>query len=203
MTAIGERHMGLGALTDAVGPERVVGIPVGEVRGLAYDSRRAGPGTLFFAVPGDHVDGHDFVGEAANAGAIAAVVERELPDVGVPQLVVDRTRRALADAAFEWFGRPRDHLFHAIGVTGTDGKSTVTALAGRFGGGDLDRRRHRGAPFDVQQCRGRSGRELDGDVDGAGDRHPQGVQLGVPTPRGRGRFPGAIRRARSSGCRRR
>ena len=132
MSDPGERRMGLGALTDAVAPDRVAGLPVGEVRGLAYDSRRAGPGTVFFAVPGDHVDGHDFVGEAVNAGAIAAVVEHELPDAGVPQLVVDRTRRALADAAFEWFGRPRDHLFHAIGVTGTDGKSTVTALAAQM-----------------------------------------------------------------------
>ncbi|HEX7197726.1 MAG TPA: UDP-N-acetylmuramoyl-L-alanyl-D-glutamate--2,6-diaminopimelate ligase, partial [Candidatus Limnocylindria bacterium] len=48
--------------------------------------------------------------------------------LAVPQIVVDRTRRALADAAFEWFGRPSDHLLRVIGVTGTDGKSTVTVL---------------------------------------------------------------------------
>ena len=123
-----DRRMGLGALTDVIAPERVVGIPVGEVRALASDSRRVGPGTLFFAVPGDHVDGHDFVTSAAEAGAIGAVVEREVPGVEIPQLVVDETRRALADAAFEWFGRPSDHLQRVIGVTGTDGKSTVTAL---------------------------------------------------------------------------
>jgi UDP-N-acetylmuramoyl-L-alanyl-D-glutamate--2,6-diaminopimelate ligase len=123
-----ERSIGFGALTDAIGPERVVGIPVGEVRALASDSRRVRPGTLFFAVPGDHVDGHDFVRSAAEAGAIGAVVQREVPAVEIPQLVVDRTRRALADAAFEWFGRPADHLRRVIGVTGTDGKSTVTSL---------------------------------------------------------------------------
>ena len=122
------RRMGLGALTDVIEPERVVGIPVGEVGALAYDSRRVTPGTLFFAVPGDHVDGHDFVHVAVEAGAIGAVVERELPDVDVPQLVVDRGRRALADAADAWFGRPSERLT-VIGVTGTDGKSTVTALA--------------------------------------------------------------------------
>ena len=120
--------MGLGALTDVVAPERVSGIPVGEVTALAYDSRRVTPGTLFFAVPGDHVDGHDFVAQAVRAGAIGAVVERELPGIDVPQLVVDRSRRALADAAFHWFGRPSDHLLRVIGVTGTDGKSTVTAI---------------------------------------------------------------------------
>jgi UDP-N-acetylmuramoyl-L-alanyl-D-glutamate--2,6-diaminopimelate ligase len=120
--------MGLGALTDVIGPERVVGIPVGEVQALAYDSRRVEPGTLFFAVPGVHVDGHDFTAEAVGRGAIGVVVEREVPDLDVPQLVVDRTRRALADAADAWFGRPSERLT-VIGVTGTDGKSTVTALA--------------------------------------------------------------------------
>ena len=122
-----ERRMGLGALADVIGPERVLGIPVGEVTQLAYDSRRVGPGTLFFAVPGVHVDGHDFAASAAEAGAIGLVVEREVPGVEVPQLVVDRTRRALADAADAWFGRPSEQLT-VIGVTGTDGKSTVTAL---------------------------------------------------------------------------
>jgi len=120
--------MGLGALTDAIGPERVVGIPVGEVTALAYDSRAVSPGTLFFAVPGVHVDGHDFARAAVEAGAIGLVGERDLPGLAVPQLVVDRTRRAMADAADAWFGRPSEQLT-VIGVTGTDGKSTVTALA--------------------------------------------------------------------------
>ena len=123
-----DRRMGLGALTDVIAPERVSGIPVGEVRGLAYDSRAVRPGTLFFAVPGVHVDGHDFVADAVAAGAIGAVVERELPDVSVPQLVVDRSRRALADAADAWFGRPSERLT-VIGITGTDGKTTTAFLA--------------------------------------------------------------------------
>ena len=121
------RSMGLGALTDVIAPERVTGLPVGEVRALAYDSRRVEPGTLFFAVPGVHVDGHEFVPEAVERGAIGVVVERELADASVPQLVVDGTRRALADAADAWFGRPSEWLT-VIGVTGTDGKTTVTAL---------------------------------------------------------------------------
>jgi len=120
--------MGLGTLTDVVAPDRVIGIPVGEVTALAYDSRRVAPGTLFFAVPGVHVDGHDFVTEAVAAGAIAVVAERELAGVAVPQLVVGNSRFALADVADEWFGRPSEKL-RVIGVTGTDGKSTVTALA--------------------------------------------------------------------------
>ena len=128
MSATAARSMGLGALTDVIAPERVAGLPVGEVTGLAYDSRRVQPGTLFFAVPGMHVDGHAYVEAAVAAGAIGVVVERELPAAGVAQLVVDRSRRALADAADAWFGRPSERLT-VVGVTGTDGKSTVTALA--------------------------------------------------------------------------
>ena len=120
--------MGLGALADVIGPERVVGIPVGEVTSLAYDSRAVAPGTLFFAVPGVHVDGHDFAPAAVESGAIALVVERELPDASVPQLVVDRSRRALADAADAWFGRPSEKL-RVIGITGIDGKTTSSILA--------------------------------------------------------------------------
>ncbi len=121
------RPMGLGALTDVIAPERVVGIPVGEVHALAYDSRAVEPGSVFFAVPGMHVDGHAFVRQAVGAGAVAVVVERELEGLAVPQLIVDRTRRALADAADAWFGRPSEHL-QVIGITGTDGKTTTSFL---------------------------------------------------------------------------
>jgi len=120
--------MGLGALTDVIGPERVIGIPVGEVTSLAYDSRRVTPGALFFAVPGVHVDGHEFVAEAIASGAVGVVVEREVADGSIPQLVAENSRHALADAADQWFGRPSERLT-VVGVTGTDGKSTVTALS--------------------------------------------------------------------------
>ena len=120
--------MPLGQLTDVIGPERVVGMPVGEVSALAYDSRTVEPGTLFFAIPGVHVDGHDFVPQAIASGALAVVAERELAGLGVPQLVVARSRDALADAADAWFGHPSRQL-HVIGVTGTDGKTTTSFLA--------------------------------------------------------------------------
>ena len=124
----GARRMGLGELADVIGPDRISGVPAGEVRGLAYDSRRVAPGTLFFAIPGDHTDGHGFVPQAVAAGAVAAVVERELPGVKVPQLVVSRSRNALADAADAWFGRPSERL-STVGITGTDGKTTTSFLA--------------------------------------------------------------------------
>ena len=123
-----ERRMGLGAPTDVIAPERVIGIPVGEVTGLAYDSRNVRAGTLFFAVPGVHVDGHDYAAAAVKDGAIGVVVQRELEGLGAPQLVVDRTRRALADAADAWYGQPSKEL-EVIGITGTDGKTTTSFLA--------------------------------------------------------------------------
>jgi UDP-N-acetylmuramoyl-L-alanyl-D-glutamate--2,6-diaminopimelate ligase len=123
-----ERRMGLGELTDVIGPERVIGLPVGEVTSIAYDSRKAAEGTLFFAVPGVHVDGHDYAAAAVAQGALAIVAEREIPGIGVPQLIVERTRNALADAADAWFNYPSKRL-HVIGVTGTDGKTTTSFLA--------------------------------------------------------------------------
>jgi UDP-N-acetylmuramoyl-L-alanyl-D-glutamate--2,6-diaminopimelate ligase len=123
--------MGLGALTDRIGPERVVGVPIGEVTSLAYDSRRVKSGALFFAVPGEHTDGHRYVPDAVEASAQGVVVEREMPDVGIPQLVVANSRHALADAADLWFGEPSRHLA-TIGVTGTNGKTTVTSLCAQI-----------------------------------------------------------------------
>jgi UDP-N-acetylmuramoyl-L-alanyl-D-glutamate--2,6-diaminopimelate ligase len=121
-------HMGLAELTDIIAPERVVGVPVGEIISVAYDSRQVSPGTLFFAVPGVHVDGHEFIPDAIARGAVAVVAERETAGVAVPQLVVSRTRDALADAADAWYGRPSEKL-EVIGVTGTDGKTTTAYLA--------------------------------------------------------------------------
>jgi UDP-N-acetylmuramoyl-L-alanyl-D-glutamate--2,6-diaminopimelate ligase len=120
--------MSLAALTDVLAPERVTGVPVGVVSAIAYDSRVVTQGTLFFAIPGVHVDGHDFAGAAVEAGAVAVVVEREVPGLASPQIVVDSVRRALADAADAWHGRPSERLT-VVGITGTDGKTTTSFLA--------------------------------------------------------------------------
>jgi UDP-N-acetylmuramoyl-L-alanyl-D-glutamate--2,6-diaminopimelate ligase len=126
----------LGRLGDAgLHGARSDGRPIGaagladiEIGGVTADSRRIRPGALFVALPGEHVDGHDFVAAASAAGAVAAIVERPLPDVTLPQLVVGRARRALAASAAWWYGDP-SHQLPVIGVTGTDGKTTTTILA--------------------------------------------------------------------------
>ncbi len=97
-----------------------------EVADLAYDSRKAGPGTLFFCVPGEKVDGHDFAARVIEAGAAALVVERELA-VGVPQVVVADARAAMAPAAARFHGDPTGEL-RVVGITGTNGKTTTAFL---------------------------------------------------------------------------
>jgi UDP-N-acetylmuramoyl-L-alanyl-D-glutamate--2,6-diaminopimelate ligase len=99
-----------------------------EVGGIAEDSRAVRPGTIFVAVSGAHVDGHDFVERAATGGAAVAIVERPLVDLRLPQLVVERSQAALASAAAWWFGDPSREL-GVIGITGTDGKTTTSFLA--------------------------------------------------------------------------
>ena len=95
-------------------------------RDLAYDTRSVTPGALFFCVPGERADGHDFAAAAVERGAVGLVVERRL-DLDVPQLVVPDARVAMALAADEFFGHPSHELVVA-GVTGTNGKTTTTFL---------------------------------------------------------------------------
>jgi len=109
----------------AIGPAGLAGIPV---TGVTSDSRAVRPGMLFVAIPGLHVDGHDFVAAASAAGAAAVVVDHALPELGVPQLVVGDTRPALATAAAWWYDDP-SHDLAVIGITGTDGKTTTSFLA--------------------------------------------------------------------------
>jgi UDP-N-acetylmuramoyl-L-alanyl-D-glutamate--2,6-diaminopimelate ligase len=109
----------------------VVGSMAGvAITGIAEDSRRVEPGYLFVALPGLHVDGHDFAAEAAGRGAAAVLVQQPVADVSstVAQIVIDSSAKALASAAAWWFGDPSRELA-VVGVTGTNGKTTTTFLA--------------------------------------------------------------------------
>jgi UDP-N-acetylmuramoyl-L-alanyl-D-glutamate--2,6-diaminopimelate ligase len=118
--------MDLERLVAALEPMEVLGRPSVEVLDLAYDARAVTPGALFFAVPGERADGHDFAAEAVERGAVALVVEREL-DLPVRQLVVPDARAAMAPAADVFFGEPTREL-EVVGVTGTSGKTTTSHL---------------------------------------------------------------------------
>ena len=108
--------------------EEVIGGAEAEITAVTYDSRQVGPGSLFVAIKGLRADGHDFIAEAVARGAAAVVVEEPSPAAaGVPQLVVADSRRALAAAAAAVFGHPGREL-RCVGVTGTNGKTTVCFL---------------------------------------------------------------------------
>ncbi len=99
------------------------GVLVGDV---TYDSREAGRGCLFFCVPGAHVDGHMYAQAAIDAGATAIAVERWL-DLDVAQVRVSSVREAMGPMSAAVFGRPADKIA-MVGVTGTNGKTTITYL---------------------------------------------------------------------------
>jgi UDP-N-acetylmuramoyl-L-alanyl-D-glutamate--2,6-diaminopimelate ligase len=100
--------------------------PVVIVDDVHHDSRQARPGSMFVAISGANVDGHEYAAAAVAAGAVALVVERPL-EIEVPQLVVESARRALPIVAAEVHGHPSESLT-VIGVTGTNGKTTVTYM---------------------------------------------------------------------------
>ena len=107
-------------------PCTFIGCEDSEITGICYDSRSAAQGQLFFAIRGYQTDGHKYVGNALAAGCTAAVVE-QVPDDKGPYIVMPDTRRALAVASDAFFGHPARDM-KLIGVTGTNGKTTVTHL---------------------------------------------------------------------------
>ena len=97
-----------------------------EIAEVVYDSRKATPGTLFVAVRGYECDGHKFIKSAFDLGAICAVCEK-VPECSIPYVLVVDSRRAMAAIAANQYGNPSKDM-KMIGVTGTNGKTTVTTL---------------------------------------------------------------------------
>ena len=97
-----------------------------EISGVSADSRQVQPGGLFVAVPGFAADGHKFIPAAVKNCAAAVICEKK-PQIDVPYVLTGNARHALAMAAANWYGHPADSMT-MIGVTGTNGKTTVTYL---------------------------------------------------------------------------
>ena len=100
-----------------------------QIRFIAFDSRRVGKGDLFVAVPGIRTDGHRYIGQAVASGAAAVICER-IPEVPVPYcnyVRVKNSAEALGLAASNYYGRPSEKIT-VIGITGTNGKTTVVSL---------------------------------------------------------------------------
>jgi len=94
---------------------------------LTSDSRTVGPGSVYVALRGSQTDGHRFISDAIRRGAAALVVETEVEGSGVPQAVVRDGRRSATVLAAAWYEHPA-HKLRIAGITGTNGKTTTTAL---------------------------------------------------------------------------
>jgi UDP-N-acetylmuramoyl-L-alanyl-D-glutamate--2,6-diaminopimelate ligase len=119
--------MKLDALLAHVSTVQVDGPTDRDITSLTYDSRRAKPGTLFFALKGEKVDGSAFIDAAIAAGAEAVVSENAAIKTRATQIVVGDARNAMADMAAAFYQHPARALKIA-GVTGTNGKTTTAFL---------------------------------------------------------------------------
>jgi UDP-N-acetylmuramoyl-L-alanyl-D-glutamate--2,6-diaminopimelate ligase len=118
---LGELLRGVSGLQSGAGAQL-------EIAALAYDSRRVQPAALFFAVQGEHADGHAFIPQALERGAVAVVSERPAPpELAARWVRVEHIRRALSAAARAFYGQP-DSRLTLIGITGTNGKTTSAYL---------------------------------------------------------------------------
>lgn len=101
-----------------------------EIEGISYNSKKTQPNDIFVCLTGEHVDGHEFAEEAAQNGAVVCLAERILT-ADIPQIIVDDTSKAMAKVSAILYDNPSEKI-NIIGVTGTNGKTTVTHLIQRL-----------------------------------------------------------------------
>ena len=111
----------------------IVGCDDRTVSSLIFDSRKSSENVAFFAVRGTQVDGHDYISKSIEQGCHVVVCERLPENIAddVTYYVVDNTAKALGLAASEFYGRPSEKL-RLVGVTGTNGKTTIATLLYRL-----------------------------------------------------------------------
>lgn len=98
-----------------------------DITGVCYNSSKAEKGFVFAAIEGFKTDGHKYAADAVSLGAAAVVAQRYIEGVDAVQVIVEDSRIAEAQISANFFGRPSEN-FRLIGVTGTNGKTTVTYL---------------------------------------------------------------------------
>ena len=106
-------------------PYKIFGPDV-EISSICYDSRKVKHHSLFVAIKGFTHDGHDHIDEAIAKGAAAVVIDHDMP-VSIPKIITNDTRRALAELSYTFYDASFNQ-FDLIGITGTNGKTTVTHL---------------------------------------------------------------------------
>ena len=122
--------MKLSALTEGIACTLVQGSMDTEITDIVYDSRKAGPGTLFVCIVGTQRDSHDYAADCAAKGAAAIVIQHDIDLAGlagVTVLKVESSRYAMALMSANLFGNPSRKMT-MIGVTGTKGKTTTAHM---------------------------------------------------------------------------
>lgn len=113
------------ALSDSA---RILALPDVNITGITADSRQVQPGNLFVSIPGARVDAHQFIGDAVRRGAAAVVATREFEvPAGVGAFLVPDARQALSALSGAFYGSPSRKL-KLVGITGTNGKTTIAFL---------------------------------------------------------------------------
>ena len=97
------------------------------ITGISYNSKTTKKGDIFVCLVGEHTDGHEFAKSAIENGAAALLVEKKVDGTKIPQVVVSSTRHKIADIADRFYSSPSKGI-NLIGITGTNGKTTVTHL---------------------------------------------------------------------------
>ena len=116
--------------SDKISDDAVINFPSSIlITSLEYDSRLVKEGSLYFALPGLHVDGHDFISDALNRGALAVVHQKELSEYrdGIIYIRAKDSRFAMSSISDSFYNHPSSRMC-IIGVTGTEGKSTTVNL---------------------------------------------------------------------------
>ncbi|MDB4898031.1 MAG: UDP-N-acetylmuramoylalanyl-D-glutamyl-2,6-diaminopimelate ligase [Firmicutes bacterium] len=115
-------------LTALTGLANIVTLPDCAVGGVTADSRNVVPGDVFVSIPGARVDGHQFIAQAVERGAVAVVAQRPftVPE-GVGAVLVEDSRYALSALSDKFYGSPSRKL-KLVGITGTNGKTTIAFL---------------------------------------------------------------------------
>lgn len=132
--------MKLSELIQNIKAEKTVNNKEVEITGISYNSKEVKKGEVFVCLKGEYSDGHDYAKMAVENGASALFCEKEL-DFDIPQIIVESTRHQIADLAAAFYCNPSEKL-NLIGVTGTNGKTTVTHLIQRI----VEEAKHKSAP---------------------------------------------------------
>jgi UDP-N-acetylmuramoyl-L-alanyl-D-glutamate--2,6-diaminopimelate ligase len=123
----------LSEILEGINGLKIIGNNNYKIAGLAFDSRKVESGFLFFAVPGTHVDGHQYISSSIEKGAVAILCSQlpSEPNPGITWIVSSDPAEALGIAASNFYGNPSSRM-KVVGVTGTNGKTTTATLLYRL-----------------------------------------------------------------------